>query len=427
GDSISTTRYAAALNFGAITGYVAHADGAAFTIAEVAARLAPGASDRTITTQYDALNRATLVTEPAAFTFDSSAAAGSPAYFAVGRSTRNRSNPFGQVIRQSVLKNPGADGSVGTADDTWLDAYLYYDVRGNKTAQVDALGYLTLWEYDAAGNTTRQAQYAQALAAGTWSVSGYGAPVATTPDSSPGSAIGYDREVRYQYDLKNQKIAETQVNVEYDTFMYDPLTNALQYDPITGTPTLATTHGDLTTSYDYDALGNVILVRSPNPTGGTAATTYTYYDALGRVVAKADPARVNDGAQGTVSMPPVYASYDTASNTTTIRFARSAPSGTNVAFGYRVAGSNAQWTPVNLPGQGGGIIGAILAIVQGNDFVASVSGLASDTYEYQIIYTRNGETAAYATGNGRFTAIGASNTGSNAAAAGQQPNPPSRS
>src|SRR4029450_9921426 len=112
----------------------------------------------------------------------------------------------GQVMKTSVLQNPAADLSAGTADDPWIDTYFYYDARGNKTAQVDPLGYLTTYQYDETGDLVRQVEYARAPPAGPWSTTGYGAPVATTPQSSPASAIGYDRETAYRYDRKNQKI-----------------------------------------------------------------------------------------------------------------------------------------------------------------------------------------------------------------------------
>jgi hypothetical protein len=129
--------------------------------------LAAGTSDRTITTSYDRLNHATQVVQPAVFTFDSTAPAGSSQTFTAGATTRNTYNAFGQLIKQSTLKNPGADLQVGSADDTWVDTYFYYDARGSKIAQVDALGFLTIYEYDETNDITRQVQYAKALAAGT--------------------------------------------------------------------------------------------------------------------------------------------------------------------------------------------------------------------------------------------------------------------
>jgi YD repeat-containing protein len=289
GNQTSVTRYATALNFGAIGSLGAHADGVAFGLSEVAARLAPSASDRTITTQYDAMDRAVLVTQPAAFTYDSSAPAGSPSYFTVGATTRDSYDAFGDLVKQSTLKNPGADGIVGTADDTWLDSFSYYDRRGSKTAQVDAAGFLSTSQYDAAGNVVRQVQYAHALQANSWSISGYGTPVATTPQSDPDSAIGFDREVDTQYDRKNQKTADTQVDVEYGT--------------VTGTVTLARAFGDLTTHYSYDAVGNLISVV--DPAGGTSLAQY---DALGRLSATVSPQLVD--VNGNSILPLTTFHYD---------------------------------------------------------------------------------------------------------------------
>ena len=46
----------------------------------------------------------------------------------------------------------------------------------------------------------------------------------------------------------------------------------------------------------YDGVGNQTSV-----TDATGATTYTYYDALGRIIATAEPARLSSGANGTAT------------------------------------------------------------------------------------------------------------------------------
>src|SRR5581483_548135 len=303
--------------------------------------------------------------------------------------TRYTYDTFGEAIRQSQLKNPGTDLAVGTADDTWTDTYTYYNRRGYKKAQVDALGYITTWEYDASGDVVRQVDYARALSQGTWNLSGYAAPASTTPQSSPGSSIGYDRETTYQYDRKNQKVAETKVNVEFGT--------------LTGTLTLGTSVGNLTTTYAYDGVGN--LTAATDPTG---ATTYTYYDALGRTVAAAEPARFSDGGNGAVVMPPVYIGYNSASNSTSLSFANNAPTGTAVAFQYKVAGASS-WTSAALS-------------VQGTSFTTNLSGLVTtDGYQYQITYSKLGTTTPYATGTGQFSVVGPSGASVNVAAVVEQP------
>src|SRR5262249_33609486 len=80
GNQTSLTRYATALNSGALAGFGAHAEGSAFPAAEVAARLAPSADDRVIRMPYDTLNRATQVVQPSVFPFDSNAT-GASRYF----------------------------------------------------------------------------------------------------------------------------------------------------------------------------------------------------------------------------------------------------------------------------------------------------------------------------------------------------------
>jgi YD repeat-containing protein len=71
GNNTSVKRYSNPLNFGAVAGLQAHGEGTKFTLAEMSPRLIPDqSSDRVITTQYDVLNRAFLVTQPAVFSFD---------------------------------------------------------------------------------------------------------------------------------------------------------------------------------------------------------------------------------------------------------------------------------------------------------------------------------------------------------------------
>lgn len=241
----------------------AHSDPTAgFSAAEVASLIGGAATSRTIETRYNRLNQIEQIIQPETFVYDSSAT-GDDRYFTAAGTTRNVYNAFGELILQSILRNPRTN--------SWDDTYHYYDRRGNEVAQVDSFGYLTTRTFDGQGNLTRQVEYARALQQSTWSTTTYGAPVSTTPQHQPNSAIGYDRETRYSYDRKNQKIAETRVNVEYA-------------NP-TGNLAVQTVYGDLTTTLAYDAVGN--LVRTTDASG---ASTYAYFDALGRSVAAALPA-----------------------------------------------------------------------------------------------------------------------------------------
>ncbi|RKP52534.1 LysM peptidoglycan-binding domain-containing protein [Trinickia fusca] len=209
-------------------------------------------ADRLLTTSYDQLGRVVQVVEPTAFTYDSSAPAGQQ-YFSAGKTTRTEYNAFGQVVRTSVLTNPLTHAWSTTSTQ-------YYDQRGMQTATVDAMGYLTASSYDVAGNLISRTEYANA-------------------GTAPGASAN-DRTTQYGYDLLNRKVSETRVNVQYS-------------DTVDG----VSTTGNLTTAYGYDALGNQTRV-----TDAYGASTYTYYDALGRTVAIAAPARTS-GVAGQTLIP----------------------------------------------------------------------------------------------------------------------------
>ncbi len=231
--------------------------------ADIVPRLAPNATqDRSIASEYDRLGRITRVIQPAALNFAPSAGSAGGQSFTAGATTVSEYNAFGQVIRQRELVNPSGN--------VYADTYLYYDRRGNKTAEVDPLGYLSLYEYDASGDLTRQVEYARPVAAG-WTTSSYGTPLVTTPGGSPGHLAGYDREARFAYDQLDRKISQTRYNVEYATVSGSTTTTAI---------------GNPTTTFGYDEVGNQTRVSDHS-----GATTYTYYDVLGRTRAITEPVR----------------------------------------------------------------------------------------------------------------------------------------
>ena len=249
-------------------------------------------ADRTVTTGYDRLNRVTQVTQASVSNFlPNNGSSGGPIVTAAAQ-TLTDYNAFGDVTRTRRLIDPASGG-------IYADTYFYYDRRGSRTAQVDPLKYLTLYEYDETGDLKRQLEYATALT-GTVNFSGYSAPQVTTPSTMPASAVGYDRETLYAYDRLNRKVSETRVGIEHAT--------------ISGTTvTMAT--GNQVTTYGYDVLGNQTRVTQVGVlVNGTATdlNTYTYYDVLGRVVAKAEPAR-NLG-NGTVRTPLTVMRLDAYGN-----------------------------------------------------------------------------------------------------------------
>jgi YD repeat-containing protein len=225
--------------------------------------------DRTVTTTYDRLNRAITVTQPSVSNFLASAGSGGTP-FTAGATTATEYNAFGDVTRTRRLINP--TGSV------YADTWFYYDRRGLKTAQVDPLKYLMIYEYDETGDLKRQVEYAKALT-GTVDATGYGSVTATTPAGSPNSTIGYDRETLFAYDRLNRKVSETRVGIEHTT--------------ISGS-TVSTATGNQVTTFGYDVLGNQTRVTQVGVLVSGVATdlnSYTYYDVLGRVIASVQPKR----------------------------------------------------------------------------------------------------------------------------------------
>ncbi|MET3517893.1 YD repeat-containing protein, partial [Pseudacidovorax sp. 1753] len=207
-------------------------------------------ADRAITTTYDRLGRVAKVIEPQSYVYDSSAAAGSQ-YASAGRTTVNTYNAFGDVIRVGLLKNASLN--------TWVYTNNYYSLRGELTTSVDAAGYATTQTFDGVGNLTSRTEFAKAIAG--WN----GGTASTTTPPTIAADANNDRKTTYAYDRIGQKTSETRVNVEYSA-----ASNA------------TSTRGNLTTSYAYDAVGN--LLRTANPNGDVS---YSYYDALGRVTATA--------------------------------------------------------------------------------------------------------------------------------------------
>lgn len=213
--------------------------------------------DRALLSTYDRAGRVLETSEPAAFVYSpngTSALRGD-----LAKKTVNTYDAFGQLVQAKVQRDA----------NTWATTTHYFDLAGRETATIDALGYLTHRVYSAMGNMTQEIQYATAVAAG-WTTASYATP-ATHAD---------DRTTTYEYDRLNRKTSESRLNVEFST-----ATNG------------TSTRGTVTTSYGYDAVGNQTVVTDAN-----SKTTYTYFDALGRITAVAAPSR-NSTVSGAALTP----------------------------------------------------------------------------------------------------------------------------
>lgn len=279
GNVAEQIRYTNALDGTGIT------DATILSEANVAARIGLNpAADRTLTQTYDRLNRVTRVEQPLVYSFEPAAGAAGGVAFTARPTTDNTYNAFGELVRQSRLANP-------TGPIT-ADTYFYFDERGLLIGEVDPLGYVTTLEYDALGNSTRKVEYARPLTAGAWNLTTFGVPAASTPTLTPNDPLGYDRDVVYAYDVLDRLTSESRVGVEFTQI-------------VGGAPTVVV--ADDVTSYGYDALGN--RTRVTNQAG---ASTYSYYDVLGRVVAAAEPAR--DPGNGTTLIPLAEMRHDAFGN-----------------------------------------------------------------------------------------------------------------
>jgi len=270
GNQTSITRYATPLSSPLPT------NTSSVVVGDITSRLVNSSLDRTITTTYDSLNRVIQVTQPSAFNFEPGSAGTDYQFFAAATAVTEY-DAFGEVIRSRQLVNP--------ITSTYADTYYYYDNVGNKTAEIDPLGFITKYTYDGVGNVYSKYEYAKALAAGIWNTSTFGTPVVTTVFSSKNDSAGYDRETIYSYNQLHQKTSEILQNLDY--FSYQEV--------------LTEVTANRETDYYYDAVGNL--------TGQTTAgvSTYTYYDALGRVIAVAAPRRFIDGSSNSTGTTSVVA------------------------------------------------------------------------------------------------------------------------
>ncbi|WP_256082115.1 DUF4214 domain-containing protein [Massilia sp. YIM B04103] len=218
------------------------------------------ANDRTLASSYDARGQIRRVSEAVLNIYDRNSQRDT-LYLDAGKVTERAYNAFGEMHQQLVYGADAAGNQLTVAAET----ALYYDLRGNKKAEVvkvadangERSGYLTCYEYDAAGNLARKSEFSTAVQ--NWDNRQY----AVAP------SLASDRITVYEYDGNNRLSSESKLNTSYARISAG------------GAP--ETVSGTLTTLYGYDAVGNRTSVTSP-----LNAVSYSYYDALGRQVASAD-------------------------------------------------------------------------------------------------------------------------------------------
>ena len=252
GEQIGLTRFAQAMNSGAVPAWSA---GQPLTMAQIEAAgvlaRADGAN-RTLNTAYDQLGRKTRVTQSAVsyYKADGNAATGSPV-------TQFAYDAFGQLAKESVL----LQGTAGQADAVWAETWRFYDALGHMIQVVDAQGYVTAQAYNANGELTETIEYARAIETG-----GIVTGVRPSAPASGDAATGYDRIVRMGYDALGRKTSETVVR---------------HYQRADGSSGVR----DVVTGFAYDAGDRVVGMTTE------AGTTVTAYDALGRALSVTEPQR----------------------------------------------------------------------------------------------------------------------------------------
>jgi RHS repeat-associated protein len=240
--------------------------------------LATDAEERSTAYAYDALNRLSVITDAATeittYLYDK---VGNQLVItdAEGRATATE---YDALYRPVVVTRNFITDTPATTDTNVAITYTY-DARGNRLTQTDALGRVTLWEYDALGrNITTTVNFTSA------------SPAPTVTDLNLRTVVGYDalsRQVsvrdprtyltRYGYDGVGRMVATTNTLSHLTSFVYDGLGNRL-----------SVTNGEgEVTAFEYDR-ANRLITTTATITVGEVMTSVLAYDPIGNRVAMTD-------------------------------------------------------------------------------------------------------------------------------------------
>ena len=254
GNQATVTRYANAVNPTSLDqddsyGVRAHE----ITIGQVESLLTTSASDRSITTTFDALGNKTSVVQ-SAVTYtkaDGSTATGQP-------TTVYTYNAFGDVTSEATLMS----GVAGQAGAVWATTYHYYDTAGRETLTVDPMGYVTQTTYDGFGDVASTTQYAHAISTSGLTAGGTPPGVPTTPGDA---TSGFDRVTTYTYDQAGRKHTQSDlvtVTAADGSTSRQAVTTTWGYDGEGRTTSVDVDGKTVTTA--YDGMGRIISVTSPS-------------------------------------------------------------------------------------------------------------------------------------------------------------------
>ncbi|WP_160153355.1 putative Ig domain-containing protein [Microbulbifer sp. ALW1] len=208
-------------------------------------------ANRTLSREYDNLNRLSKVEEETVNYFDpETGESGSAAPV-----TEYQYTAYGELEKTRV-KLSGENEE----DSTWVNTHHYYNNLGQKVMTVDAERYVTEWQYTEFGQAEFVTEYARALGVGVDLDSGK--PSAPATSNSNDSDIGRDRRRQFVYDKLGQLKEEWLLNYEYDL-----LDNTNGYSV-----TQNQVYAAKVQENQYDALGRVIEALDIN--GNRVLTGY---------------------------------------------------------------------------------------------------------------------------------------------------------
>lgn len=278
---------------------------------------------RTTSFAYDNLNDLTSATDPKGVTTTLT-------YDAAGNFL-SRSRPLSATADQVTAFNYGEGGNTHAGDVTSLVDpekgrwSFTYDATGDLSGVIDPLGHKTAAAFDAIGRRTSSV-----------SANGNATGYAYEPDNliaSMTDPLGH--LIQRQYDANRNLNAVIDPKGNKTTFTYDADNELVTTTRADGT-TLRTDYfpdgtanhqidaaGDATT-YDYDALARPTTMTDP-----LARTTAYFYDLVGNLVAKQDPA-------GNCAASPKSActtiTYDAANERTAIDYSDGTPAVSAITY-----------------------------------------------------------------------------------------------
>lgn len=214
-----------------------------YTLDVIAKACITNKNDRHIQYAYNKDGLLILTTKDAVRTYDANTGEYS---FKCAPKTSYTYNAFNELVEQSV----------NISDSQSAITRFYYNREGQRSASVDALGFLTTNTYTIFGELETQTEYALGVKA---SDKGYSVPLSSKED----------RNMHFTYDAMGRLIEKTARSVSYTEG------DAKNLRQVTG---------DLKTTYTYDAEGNVTSTQDAK-----GNITYLYYDALNQCIAKIGP------------------------------------------------------------------------------------------------------------------------------------------